>query len=169
MGGVEFYPQKSLLVVWDKNTHKGEANNKAKDKQNFFTSTETLFATELNKTQLKITQVNKCVENRQWRSGFQYTQVKELRGKFSPCQLCFLQFGGLIFSDWRKILVLENSSHHPSSMDMDSGPVSVTRPPVSNHWGLKDGALQSARLWTHAHSHGLVDQNTVSSRPTRTK
>ena len=158
MGGVEFYSQKSLLVVWDKNTHKGEANNKEKDQQNFFTSTETLFATELTKTQLKITQVKKCVESRHWRNGFQYTQVKELRGKFSPCQLCFLQFGSLIFSDWRKILVLENSNHHPGSMDMDSDwscfshmPTCIQSPSPKG-WGSTVGPSLE-----YAHCHGLVD------------
>lgn len=128
-----------------------------------------VFSTEVRKTQLKITQSQKYVESGQW-SEFQHTQVQELKGKLSylsPSPLCFLQCGSLDLSDWRKILVAEHSNHRPSRSFQRRtliGPVSVTCSHMSNHWDLKDRALRLARFWPHC---GLVDQSTISSRPTR--
>lgn len=70
-----------------------------------------------------------------------------------------------------RFLDAENSNHHLSRSRKFQrtiiGPASVTCPHNSNHCGLKDRALWLARLWSHAHTCGSVEQSSVSDSPTR--
>lgn len=100
------------------------------------------------------------------------TGTKRKLPDLSSSQLCFFLCVILILSDWRNILVAENSNHHPSrSRKFQRTIISltlVTCPHMSNYCGLKDDAVWLPRLWSHAHTCGLVKQTTMSNSPTRT-